>query len=93
MTGIIVAAIAAAGGPPFGAEVKISRQVVGRVGGIDGIEAAKLGVVEILPVAVLYSIIGGNVGDLLINDFTPLGSPNWLRMPRILANFWGVGYA
>jgi hypothetical protein len=29
--------------------------------------------------------------DLLINDFTPLGSPNWLRMPRILANFWGLG--
>ncbi len=29
----------------------------------------------------------------IINDFTPLGRTNWLRMPRILANFWGVGYA
>jgi hypothetical protein len=31
--------------------------------------------------------------DHIINDFTPLGSPNWLKFPRILANVEEVRYA
>lgn len=54
-----VAAIAAAGGPAFGAEVGILGQVARWAGDIDNVEAAKLGVVEVLPVAVLPPAIGG----------------------------------
>lgn len=35
----------------------------------------------------LHALAGRHDGDHIINQFTYVGSPNWLKMHRFLANF------